>query len=201
MIEGIQVVSRSVVPGGEALNQLVAKLTRLYGQGTEIDVFEETLVFHPLQEAGNMNYVNREVTVTLQYKCTANATITTVSHIGSAVPVESFTAFNTRTTPSSSANIRRTFLKAGFSARNDFSKKGLEFSTRTGVEVTLSRPYNAALSESQTYVEGIPTWETLPGPLPLESDYLLELKQLVKSQVDLESTVANITKLQLEIRR
>lgn len=198
--EVVEVVFRSVVMGGEELNHLVSRLAALYGPGSEIDILEETLVFHPQKDTGNMNYINREVTVTCEYR---SDSFSTIKHIGSSIPIiaptaadEEFQAYNVRISRASNINIRRTFLKAGFSLRNDFAKKGLEFVSRIkGLTVFLSRPYNANLLEASLYLDGAPSWETLPGPLPFESDYLLEVKHLIQAQSDVDASVALIQKL------
>lgn len=209
MDEEIEVVFRSVVKGdGDELSLMVSRLTSLFGPGVEVDIFEESLVFKPLQDSGNMNVVNRDVIVTFEYRSSAASNTVVAKHIGSSIPVitetdaDAFSAYNVRTSSASNANLRRTFLKSGFVVRNDFARKGLKFATRKDrVTILLSRPYNALFTEGVSYLEGSACWETLPGPLPFESDYLLEVKQCIKSQADVSSAVMFMTKLIAEFKK
>ena len=198
--EGVEVVIRSVVKNGEDLQRMVALLTNLYGPGSEIDSFEEQLVFHPKQEQGNMNYINRDVHVRIEYR----ADSVVVKHIGSPATgikglVPGTQASTVTETIVEACNIRRVFTKTGFVVASDFAKKGLEFKTRHGATVVLSRPYNAALAEDKMYVDGRASWEPLGGPLPFGSDYLLELKQLAEGQGSVDSVVHALNELSKEL--
>ena len=196
MTESTEVILRLIVKGGDQLQRLVNSLTSVYGRGTEVDMFQEELVFKPIQERGNMNYVNRDVLVELEYSGGG----VVVKHIGSSLtelkdlPVGA-RAFNVVKTSVSEGNIRRLFLKSGFILKSDFAKKGIRFISRTGLTICLSRPYNASLGLDQTYMTGITCWETLTGPFPLGQDYLLEISGNTKYQAGAEDLVREINAL------
>ena len=197
--EGIEVSLRTVVRGGESLGKLVNVLTGLYGQGKEGDSFYERLVFKPKQELGNMNFINRDSVVCLEY----SKNHICVDHVLSTLPVPKGPVYSgkpeivvIRRSKASNPNVRRLFQKSGFKVLSDFAKKGLVFNTRYGIDVSLSRPYNAQLSEKQSYETGTPVWESVGGHTPLGQDYLLEFKKVVSNQADVEACLESIGDLQ-----
>jgi len=196
--EGIQVSVRTVVKGGEMLGKTVNTLTDLYGTGTELDVYTERLVFKPKEESGNMNFINRDSMVSLEY----DNTHVCVDHVLSTLPVPKGITLSgvpeihvIRRSRASNPNVRRMFLKAGFRPASDFAKKGIVFHTRYGVDVSISRPYNALLDETQIYTSGSCLWENFGGNPPLGQDYLLEFKKTVSSQADVEACLETISEL------
>lgn len=194
--EGIEVTVRALVANGAPLQHMVNTLTTTFGQGTEIDVFHEVLLFKPQQQQGNMNFVNRDVRVSIEYRTDGII----VRHVGSSITgtkdMERSTEANQVTkTNVAEANIRRLFQKSGFEVESDFAKKGLEFKTRTGASISITRPYNAGLNIDQMFASGSPSWEPLGGQLPFGQDYLVELSQRASSENHVESLAEELNVL------
>ena len=196
MDEGVEIVTRCVVRG-EKLQSLVNLLSSLYGASTEVDRFEDRLAFRPREEVGNMNYVNRDCLVAIQYS--GNDVLVTqrgsASNANKDVKMPPNTEiYAVKQSKATNPNVRRTFLKAGFKVTGDFATKGLAFKTRSGFTITVARPYNAALSDTM-YGTGKSAWESLSGAHPFGQDYLLEVKRLVSTQEEIDESVESINQL------
>ena len=190
----VECIVRCVVRDGAQLEAVVRHLTEMFGQGEEIDVFHERLVFVPHNEAGNLNVIHRESLIGIEYPaeketCTVKyygAPVNVTQEVGGTV-IEAFTVTEVRST----TNIRRTLLKTGFKVKADYAEKGLRFRTRRESQVvSISRPYNASLIEDRLYRECIASWDSLPGSFPFGRDYLFEIRQYVGSSRVTDEVVA-----------
>ena len=176
----------------ESITELVNRLTNLFGDGEACDFFSESLCFNPQNEAGNMNYINRDVFVDIQYSATDDR-ICNLTRVGASVVVKDRAASATVVTRSTlEVNIRRMFFKGGFFVKSDYAKKGLVFETRDNQTISLTRPYNAVLNETSLYEKHLAAWTLLAGPLPFGTDYLLEISQHSPSEALVDITVLNL---------
>jgi len=196
----VECTIRRVVREGSELENIVRKLAELFGQGEEVDVFVERLVFSPYNEAGNMNLVHRESLVGIEYM--VGKDVCNLTYYGAPVILASMPSSDkagdafTVTSVEASTNVRRTLLKAGFVVKADHAKKGLRFKTRRlSQEILISRPYNASLMEEKLYREGMANWESLAGGFPFGQNYLLELKQNVLGASTPEDVVRELQDL------
>jgi hypothetical protein len=182
--EDIECVIRCVVRDGQQLETVVRALTETFGQGEEIDIFHERLVFVPHNEVGNLNVINRESVICIEYL--AEKESCSVKYMGAPVNLKETSGLHVEATSVSqvvaTTNIRRTLLKTGFTVTSDYAEKGLRFRTRRDAQtISITRPYNASLIEDRVYRERIASWDSLPGAFPFGRDYLLELSQLTGS--------------------
>jgi hypothetical protein len=192
--EGILVCHRSVIKGGESLSRLFNALTDLYGQGTDVDHLEERLIFKPMEQSGNMNFINKDSLMIMHYEKNRIVVQHVVSSLPSGKPLIEVLAV--RQSGASNLNLRRMLIRSGFRVKSDFAKKGLQFNTRhDGIEVILTRPYNCELKGSSSYESGIPAWNNLGGSFPFGSDYLIELKKMINNQSELDACIQSITDL------
>ena len=190
----VECILRCVVRDGPQLEAVVRHLTEMFGQGEEIDVFHERLVFVPHNEAGNLNVIHRESLIGIEYPaekdtCTMKYYGAPVNIMGESggVMVEAYTV----TEVAATTNIRRTMLKTGFKVKADYAEKGLRFHTRRESQVvSITRPYNASLIEERLYKECTASWDSLPGSFPFGRDYLFEIRQYVGSTQTPDEVVA-----------
>ena len=196
--EDIECVVRCVVREGQQLETVVRTLTDIYGQGEEIDIFHERMVFVPHNEAGNLNVINRESVIGIQYL--AEKETCSVKYIGAPVNLKETVSPHVEATSVcqvvATTNVRRTLLKTGFKVTSDYAEKGLRFRTRRDSQlISITRPYNACLIEDRLYRERIASWDSLPGPFPFGRDYLLELRQLIGSVITPEEALSELQAL------
>lgn len=199
--EGFEVTLRSIVKSGESITRLVGRLTTLYGQGSEVDIFRERLTFRPREEAGNMNVVNRESSIDIEYtkdNVRLKHLVSTASAGKAAVP-QTCEIFCIKLSTCSNCNVRRMFLKAGFAVRSDFGQKGLRFKAPNEVVITITRPHNAEINSSVSYQSGKLAWENISGQPPFGQDYLLEVSSIVKEQSAVEDLVGSLIEISCQI--
>lgn len=192
--EGFEATIRSVIKSGDSISRLVTRLTNLYGQGAEVDLFRERLSFQPREEVGNMNFVNRDCVVDIEYleqNATMRHLVSTVT-VGKASLPLNCEIFSIKTTPCSNCNFRKMFLKAGFVVQSDFGQKGLRFTTPHGHVITITRPHNAEIKQNTSYQSGRLTWENISGSPPLGQDYLLEVRCQVAGVTSIEEVLSNL---------
>lgn len=189
-----------VVKEGAPLQALVKALNARYGDSIEEESFEEHLVFKPYNEAGNMNYVIRDTSVSILYS-TRTPNTCSVTYYGA--PVDNpyllkfpyLTALSARTSDAD-CNFRSILVKSGFQKKADFAKKGITFSTRVNNQkIVLSRPYNAILSIDNLKTNGVASWHNIPGSFPFKQDYLLEIHQNIKSVEEVETACDSLSNL------
>lgn len=188
----IRCTHRTVVKDGDQLRSVLSRLTELCGPPEEAELFQELFLFTPLCDANNMNLIKREIKVEIKYKASVPR-VCQISHSGA--PLEKFPQAATVTETEASANVRRTFLKAGFLVKADHAQKGLLFKTRNNQKIALTRPYNATLRTEALYQTGAAAWDALPGAFPFGSDYLLEITQNTGSEATVQVIIQGLKAL------
>jgi hypothetical protein len=199
--EGFEVTLRSVVKSGESITHLVGSLTGLYGQGSEVDIFRERLVFRPREEVGNMNFVNRDCSIDIEYtkdEIRVKHLVSTATAGKAAVP-QTCEIFCVRLSSCSNCTFRRMFLKAGFTVVSDFGQKGLRFKAPNEVVITITRPHNAEINPNASYQSGKLVWENISGQPPFGQDYLLEVSSITREQSDVEDLLASLAEISCHI--